>query len=480
MMPLMHHSRLLAAIACSALLAGCGGSSGSDGGNGGNGGNGGSGGGGKIPISARLGWDQQAADSAQLNTLKFVLYLDDVRSDLTDASCTTAGSAGDFPCASGLPSMTAGQHTLQLASYVAANPGLQSARSAPLTVTVSATGGIALTASSDGQSSSASVPAPPPAGELTTSDGMALRIDAIAALERPAAIAVAAGRIFIAYAGNGSAGATRIHVITDGTVTQDAELAVEPANESGGILALAVDPDFERTHFVYALDVAAGASPAFRLTRYREAGGRLGQRAVLLGDVPAAARPSGGVAFGTDGQLYVAFDDGGDPESARRLGSYNGKVLRLEADGSAPPDRRGGSPVFASNFRSPRSLSWDPATSSLWIADPVLGRVARLRPGAGRTQGATTYSLPLAGGPVAVAMYRGTLMPGMRGDLLAASADEPGILLRARFTGTDQNTIATTERLPMPGGAAVRLIEQAPDGAIYVATDSQVLRVGPQ
>jgi glucose/arabinose dehydrogenase len=472
----MNVRRLGAALACGVLLAGCGGSSGSNGGNGGNGGSGG----GKIPISARLGWDQQAPDAAQLNSLKFVLYLDDVRSELTQASCTTTGSGADFPCASGLPSMTAGQHTLQLASYVAANPSLESARSAPLTVTVSATGGIALTASPDGQSSGASVPAPPPAGELTTGDGIALRIDPLTTVERPAAIAAAPGQIFIGYAGSPGADATRIRIITDGAITQDGELAVDPADESGGILALAVDPDFERTHFVYALDVTAGASPAFRLSRYREAGGRLGQRAVLLGDVPAAARPSGGVAFGTDGQLYVAFDDGGDVESSKRLGAYNGKVLRLDPDGTMPSDRRGGTPVFASNFRSPRSLSWDPATASLWIADPAIGIVARLRPGAGRTQGATTYSLPLAGGPVAVTVYRGTLMPGMRGDLLAAAEDEPGILLRARFTGTDQNAIATTERLPMPGGAAVRLIEPAPDGAIYVGTDSQVLRVAPR
>jgi glucose/arabinose dehydrogenase len=459
---MMSVRRLGAALACGVLLAGCGGSSGSNGGNGGDGGNGGSGGG-KIPISARLGWDQQAVDPAQLNSLKFVLYLDDARSELNQASCTTTGGGGDFPCASGLPSMTAGQHTLQLASYVAANPSLESARSAALTVTVSATGGIAITASSDGQSSSASVPAPPPAGELTTADGIALRIDALASIERPAAIAAAPGRIFIAYAGNGSAAATKIRIITDGIVTEDGELAPDGAEESGGILALAVDPDFERTHFVYALDVTAGAAPAFRLSRYREAGGRLGQRAVLLGDVPAAGQPSGGVAFGTDGQLYVAFDDGGDPERARRLGSYNGKVLRLDPDGGVPSDRRDGTPVFASNFRSPRSLSWDPATASLWIADPAIARVARLRPGAGRVQGATTYTLPLAGGPVAVAVYRGTLMPGLRGDLLASSAEEPGVLLRARFTGTDQNTIATTERLPIADGAAVRLIAPAPD-----------------
>jgi glucose/arabinose dehydrogenase len=349
-----------------------------------------------------------------------------------------------------------------------------------LTVNVSATGGIAITASADGQSPGASVPAPPPSGKMATRDGIRLRVDALASVEQPAAIATAAGRVFIAYGRNGAAGATKIRIITDGVVTEDGELAADPADESGGILALAVDPDFERTHFVYALDVTPGGSPAFRLSRYREAGGRLGERAVLLGDVPAGADPAGGIAFGTDGDLYVAFDDGVDPEWAKRLGSYNGKVLRLDADGTMPSDRRGASPVFASNFRSPRSLSWDAATASLWIADPAIGRLARLLPGAGRVQGATTYSLPLAGGPVAVALYRGTLMPGMRGDLFAASADEAGVVLRARFTGTDQDTIATTERLAIPGGAAVRLISTGPDGAIYIGTDSEVLRVGPQ
>ena len=66
---------------------------------------------------------------------------------------------------------------------------------------------------------------------------------------------------------------------------------------------------------LYAAPTRSG-EPMFTLARFRESGGTLADRAVLLDGVRAgSALPAGALRFGPDGMLYAAFDDGGDPRS---------------------------------------------------------------------------------------------------------------------------------------------------------------------
>ena len=66
----------------------------------------------------RFGWDQSAEDTAELATFRYALYVDDVRSVPPDASCASAPSGPLFSCTCGLPALTPGGHTLQIASFV--------------------------------------------------------------------------------------------------------------------------------------------------------------------------------------------------------------------------------------------------------------------------------------------------------------------------------------------------------------------------
>lgn len=89
-----------------------------------------------INGSERIGWDQRAGDAVELATIRYAIYVDGTRSELTGASCGATASASGYPCTARLPTMTAGGHTLELASFVQDGAVLESGRSAPLRVTV--------------------------------------------------------------------------------------------------------------------------------------------------------------------------------------------------------------------------------------------------------------------------------------------------------------------------------------------------------
>src|SRR5438093_7047910 len=88
-----------------------------------------------INGTERIGWTQRAADAIELSAVKYAIYVDGTRSELT-ATCDPAPSTDAFACSARLPSLTAGAHTLELASFIVDGSILESARSAPLRVTV--------------------------------------------------------------------------------------------------------------------------------------------------------------------------------------------------------------------------------------------------------------------------------------------------------------------------------------------------------
>jgi glucose/arabinose dehydrogenase len=210
--------------------------------------------------------------------------------------------------------------------------------------------------------------------------------------------------------------------------------------------------------------------------------GRLAERVILL-DEPAASpeRPAGAVGVGPDGKLYGAFDDGGDGARAQALASYNGKVLRLNDDGTTPSDQLG-SPVYSSGMRSPRGLGWNPETGQLWLADAKSPAAAELRVlAAGTTRpvraaARATIALPEGTSPASLAFYRGALLPALRGDLLVA-ADDGSHVLRLRFARRDSTRLISTERLLE--GEGIRVVAVGVDGAVYFCTDRALLRMGP-
>jgi glucose/arabinose dehydrogenase len=129
----------------------------------------------------------------------------------------------------------------------------------------------------------------------------------------------------------------------------------------GGLLGLAVDPDFARNRFVYLYYTRADG---MRLERWRFSGGRLHrERSLVRGIAAGRIHDSGRIAFGPDDRLYVATGDAGRGELAQQTDSLNGRFLAL-----APEQYRGagGAPeAISRGHRNPQGFDWEPGTGRL-------------------------------------------------------------------------------------------------------------------
>ena len=179
---------------------------------------------------------------------------------------------------------------------------------------------------------------------------------------------------------------------------------------------------------------------------------------------------------------YAAFDDGGNAGAAGGLASFNGKLLRLNADGTTPGDQVASTPVSAGGLRSPRGLDWHPGTGMLWIVDEDSPRRASLKEMGARPSGSRqeTTEAPhaLPSGASALAFYRSDRIAAFRGDLFIA-VDEGRHLLRLRLAAQDPRRIESAERLLDDRVGGVRAVAVGRDGAIYFCTDWALGRLVP-
>jgi glucose/arabinose dehydrogenase len=404
----------------------------------------------------RIGWDQPAADAAELADLGFAIYVDNLRNEMGDVSCTPTAGALGFPCSGRLPSISSGAHTLEIVAVNTVNGGsVESTRSTALHVIVSA----AITAPI----------ASPPAewrngAAAPTRDGIQLQVDRIAeGLVRPLDAAFAPdGRLFVVER-------DRIRVLSGTEIQSGPALALPADDPSQQLLSIAFDPDFDRTRVVFVLQAADSSDGAVVfLSRYREVRGILGQRAVLFqSEIDASANASALLRIGPDGKLYVV------------IGNNNGtgKVFRLNSDGTMPHDQAGTTPAVAGGVAAARGLVWDPRLPILWIVDadgdaahlsgvslspPPVRAVVRSRADVPRNSGSMMF-------------YTAEGMTELHNNALIASAD--GYVLRVRFADDDPSRVVDSERLLEDRVGSIRVLAAGPDGAIYFCTDTSLGRL---
>nr|WP_249188264.1 PQQ-dependent sugar dehydrogenase [Nocardiopsis sp. MG754419] len=127
----------------------------------------------------------------------------------------------------------------------------------------------------------------------------------------------------------------------------------------GGLLGLAMDPDFPDEPYAYVYFTTSSDNRVARVA-YDEETGSLGQADVILDGIPAASTHNGGrIAFGPDGYLYVATGDAEDTDTSQDTDSLAGKILRVTNAGEPAPDNPFDNHVYTYGHRNVQGLAWD-------------------------------------------------------------------------------------------------------------------------
>src|ERR671928_186037 len=141
---------------------------------------------------------------------------------------------------------------------------------------------------------------------------------------------------------------------------------VERGSESG-LMGLALHPNFAENHLLYLAYAYNQDGVRVRVVRFQETGDGLADRKLIIEGIPAARFHAGTrLRFGPDGKLYVTTGDATTRELAQQLGSLGGKILRLNDDGSVPPDnpfagQTGARPeIWSYGHRNSQGIDWQP------------------------------------------------------------------------------------------------------------------------
>jgi glucose/arabinose dehydrogenase len=280
----------------------------------------------------------------------------------------------------------------------------------------------------------------------------------------------------------------------------------------GGLLDVAIDPDFVSNglvYFSYAEAGEGGASTA--VARGKLAGGGLENVEVIFRQQPKLGGSNhfgSRIAFAPDGTVFVTLGDRFKFDPAQDNTDHLGTVVRINPDGSVPPDnpfvgRSDALPeIWSYGHRNVQGAAIEPETGALWTIEfGPLGGDELNRPQPGRNYGwplvswgkhyngkeipdpptrpdladAVRHWVP-AISPSGMSFYDGALFPAWRGDLLIG-----GLSSRALVRLNMENgQVAGEERMDM--GARVRDVQPGPDGAVYLLidrSDGEILRVTP-
>ena len=289
------------------------------------------------------------------------------------------------------------------------------------------------------------------------------------------------------------------------------------ASGQGGMLDVAIDPDFPRNRWIYlshAEPGRGGAGTAVVRARLDLAGNRLSELKVIFRQLP---KSGGGVHFGSrlvfarDGGLFITIGERGERDRAQDFTINRGQVIRIRPNGQIPADNpfvgvAGRRPeVWSYGHRNPQGAALHPETGKLWIHEhgarggdeinvpaaglnygwPLIaygrhylgGRIGEGTHKAGLEQPIYYWDPSIA--PSGMAFYTGDKFPKWRGNLLVGALKYQ---LVARLT-LDGERIVAEERMLQGLDERIRDVRQGPDGYLYLLTDSaegRILRVEPR
>ena len=308
------------------------------------------------------------------------------------------------------------------------------------------------------------------------------------------------------------------HVSADGAVS--APITGVPqvwAEGQGGLLDVVLAPDFATSKKIFLSYAEPGpdGSAGTAVSTATLGDGALSDVKLFYRQEPKLVGPNhfgSRIAFDGKGHVFITQGERNDRPTSQKLDMLQGKLVRLNLDGSVPADnpfvgRKDARPeIWSYGHRNMQSLATDPRTGTVWEAEhgPKGGDEINL-PQPGKNYGwpiithGINYSglkIPEAVGKEAPGMEQPyhvwEISPGLSGmafltaqpaskwnDSLFLGALADGSLIRLSLDG---DKITGEERLLKDVGARIRDVRVGSDGKVYVLTDEtdgKLLRLDP-
>ena len=264
-------------------------------------------------------------------------------------------------------------------------------------------------------------------------------------------------------------------------------------NGEGGLMSVELDPSFASNHYLYVC-ASRDDSGTWRnqVLRYIVVGNALAfDRYVIQNGMQAASNHDGcRIRFGPDGKLWVTMGDAGNGNNAQNPNSLNGKVLRVNSDGTIPgdnpviPGAAGRSAVYTWGNRNPQGLTFEPGTGRVFEVehgDSTHDEVNILV--AGANYGYPIYRGPVnrpgyadpawSSGNVTLATSGGEFLTGAQwgawsGSLVVATLKEQDVRRFELFDATARQADILFDN----AWGRLRTPRLAPDGSLYLTTDN--------
>lgn len=143
-----------------------------------------------------------------------------------------------------------------------------------------------------------------------------------------------------------------------GNVIEVATITEVSSQGEGGMLGMALHPDFNTNPYVYvAYDYVDGSQYKGKVVRFTFNGSGLSDPNVLIDNFQAAGIHNGCRLLIVNDKLFITMGDASDQSLPQNLSSKNGKILRINLDGSIPSDNPiAGSAIWSVGHRNPQGL----------------------------------------------------------------------------------------------------------------------------
>ena len=289
----------------------------------------------------------------------------------------------------------------------------------------------------------------------------------------------------------------------DGKLDPNPILTISEVAHRGetGMTGIALHPNFSKNHWLY-LAYAYEPDATVRIVRYTEQSGKLTEPKTILDDIPGAFIHAGtALSFGPDGKLYATTGDTTKRNLAQDLEALQGKTLRLNDDGSIPPDNpfvghaHARAEIWTYGNRNSQGIAWQPGTNAMWEAEhgpsgfdgPEGGdEINLMKKGANYGWPVIHHEMTHSGmespkivwtpavAPSGCTFYDGTKLSQFNGNLFVACL-KGEVLMRLTIQG---DNVIHQERL-ITGYGRLRAVAEGPDGFLYFTTSNRDGRGSP-